>query len=238
MDASRDAKKILIVEDEEDLVRLVSYNLKREGYKVLEAYDGTDVQRTVRAGKPDLVLLDLMLPGVSGLELCRRLKADSSTKSIPIIMLTAKGEELDKVLGLELGADDYITKPFGVNELMARIRAVLRRATPEEPAAENVLSVGDLTITKDACSVTKAGRALTLSATEYRILLYLAERRGRVFSRDRLLDALWGNESHVEPRTVDVHIRKLRSQIEDDPSAPRYLLTKRGLGYLITDEEP
>ena len=236
MDASRDAKKILIVEDEEDLVRLISYNLKREGYKVLEAYDGSGVQATARAEKPDLILIDLMLPGVGGLELCRRLKADSATKTIPIIMLTAKSEELDKVLGLELGADDYITKPFGVNELMARIRAVLRRSSPEEPA-ENTVSVGDLTITKDACSVTKAGRPIALSATEYRILLYLAERRGRVFSRDRLLDALWGNESNVEPRTVDVHIRKLRSLIEDDPSAPRILITRRGLGYLISDEQ-
>jgi DNA-binding response OmpR family regulator len=232
------AIRIMVVEDEEDLARLLSYNLKREGFSPVEVGNGSDVIRMVRSGKPDLVLLDLMLPGTGGMEVCRMLKGSPDTRNIPVIMLTAKGEEIDKVLGLELGADDYITKPFSINEVIARIRAVLRRAGHAPEPDGSPISFGDIKIRKDSCTVLKAGRLLDLSATEYKILLYLAERRGKVFSRDQILDALWGDLSHVEPRTVDVHIRHLRSMVEDEPSAPRHIRTRRGIGYYIGEDEP
>lgn len=227
--------KILIVEDEEDLARLLSYTLKKEGFNPLEVHNGNDAVSAVKSQKPALILLDLMLPGMGGMEICRLLKGDANTKSIPVIMLTARGEELDKVLGLELGADDYITKPYSINELVARIRAVLRRTTTAA-LADDTVSLGELTIKKDSCTVHKAGHPIELSATEYKILLYLSERRGKVFSRTQLLDALWGDLSYVEPRTVDVHIRKIRESIEDEPSAPRYIRTRRGIGYYIGED--
>lgn len=223
-----------MVDDEEDLVKLISYNLNKEGYEVLIASSGDDGLRAARAQRPDIIILDLMLPEVSGLEVCRALRSDASTKPIPIIMLTAKSEEVDKVLGLEMGADDYMTKPFSLKELGARIRAVLRRASAQAPQA-NTTRMGDIAINRDACSITKNGEAVALSAIEYKILICLLDNKGRVLSRDQILDAVWKNESNVEPRTVDVHIRKIRSLIEDDPSSPKHIQTKRGIGYLIPE---
>jgi phosphate regulon transcriptional regulator PhoB len=227
-------KSILVVDDEPDIVELVSYNLKKAGFAVSSAADGEEALTIIRASRFDLIVLDLMLPGIHGMELCRILRNNPKTAHIPIIMLTARGEETDKIHGLETGADDYMTKPFSPKELIARVKAVLRRSG--ERAAEKTISLGDLTINKETFSVTKRGVPLNLSATEFKLLLYLVERRGRVFSRDQLLDAVWKDETFVEPRTVDVHIRRLRTQIEDDPSSPVYVKTRRGIGYFVETE--
>lgn len=229
-------KRILVVDDEPDIVELSSYNLAKEGYDVESAPDGEEALRRIRNERFDLVLLDLMLPGLQGVELCRIIRNDPSTASLPIIMLTAKTEELDKVLGLEMGADDYVTKPFSPRELLARVRAVLRRSgvkvekgTPKEK--ETVLRLGDLVIDPSAYTVTKGDTLLNLSSTEFRLLYHLLENRGKVFNRDQLLNAVWKDGGYVEPRTVDVHIRRLRTQIEDNPANPVYIKTKRGIGY-------
>jgi phosphate regulon transcriptional regulator PhoB len=211
---------------------LVSYNLKKEGFEVSAAADGEEALAKIRKEKPDFVILDLMLPGIHGMEICRILRNDPGTKNVPVIMLTAKGEEVDRILGLEMGADDYITKPFSPRELSARIKAVMRRIT-ERKTDEKVLHVGNLTINKETYSVRKGDAVVDLSSTEFRLLLYLAERRGKIFSREQLLDAVWSDEAFVEPRTVDVHIRRLRTQIEDDPSDPKYVKTRRGIGYYL-----
>lgn len=225
-------KRILVVDDEPDIVALVAYNLKKEGFSVSSAADGEEALRAARKGDIDLIILDLMLPGIHGLELCRMFRREFRTRSIPIIMLTARGEEHDRVRGLETGADDYMAKPFSPRELIARVKAVLRRTgghrTPEE-----AIRIGDLSINKDAYEVRKKGRPVSLSATEFRLLLYLAERKGRIMSRGQLLDAVWKDEAFVEPRTVDVHIRRLRMQIEDDPAKPVYVKTRRGVGYYV-----
>lgn len=226
------SKHILVVDDEADLVELVTYHLKKEGFIVDSAFDGETALKKIRKGKYDLIILDLMLPGIQGMELCRILRNDPKTSSLPIIMLTAKGEEVDKILGLEIGADDYITKPFSPRELVARVKAVLRR-TVEKPAPEKIIEAGDLVINKETYSVTNKGLPVKLSATEFKLLLFLAERRGKVFNRDQILDAIWRDEAFVEPRTVDVHIRRLRSQIEEDPARPRYIKTMRGIGYFF-----
>lgn len=223
-------RKILVVDDEPDIVELVSYNMKKEGFDVSSASDGSEALKKIKKGHFDFLVLDLMLPGIQGMELCRILRNDPKTKGLPIIMLTAKGEEVDRILGLEMGADDYMTKPFSPKELVARIRAVLRR-TSEKPVSENVIRIGSLVIDKETYSVLKNNTALNPSSTEFRLLLYLVERKGKVFSRSQLLDAVWKDEAFVEPRTVDVHIRRLRAQIEDDPSIPKYIKTKRGVGY-------
>jgi phosphate regulon transcriptional regulator PhoB len=229
--------RILIVEDEADIVELLSYNLNRQGYEVESAATGPEGLAGARKGRPDLIVLDLMLPEMDGLEVCRVLKSESSTKDIPVIMLTAKSEEVDKVLGLELGADDYITKPFSPRELVARVKAVLRRAAAGPPTGE-VIRVGEMEIDTATYTATIRGKPVPLSSTEFRLLAYLAQRRGRVFSRDQLLDAVWKDESYVEPRTVDVHIRRLREKIEDDPSHPAYVKTKRGVGYYMESGAP
>ena len=225
-------KHILVVEDEADLVELISYNLKKEGFNVDSAMDGETALSKIKKGRYDLVVLDLMLPGIQGMELCRILRNDPKTETLPIVMLTAKGEEVDKILGLEMGADDYITKPFSPRELVARVKAVLRRSL-EKPAAEKILKVGELLIDKERYAVTIKGRPMKLSATEFKLLLFLAERKSKVFNREQLLDAVWSDEAFVEPRTVDVHIRRLRSQIEEDPAHPRYIKTLRGIGYFF-----
>jgi phosphate regulon transcriptional regulator PhoB len=225
-------KKILVVDDEPDLVELVSYNLKKEGFKVFTAPDGEDALDKVRKGPFDLIILDLMLPGIQGVELCRMLRSNPKTEAIPIIMLTAKGEVSDRIRGLETGADDYMAKPFSPKELVARVKAILRR-TGEGPTKDKVISIGNLHIDRETYTVTKGTAPLHLSATEFKLLLFLAERKGRVFSREQLLDAVWKDESFVEPRTVDVHIRRLRTQIEDDPSDPVYIRTRRGVGYYV-----
>jgi phosphate regulon transcriptional regulator PhoB len=223
---------ILVVDDEPDIVELVAYNLKKEGFTVSSAADGQEALAKIRREKFDFIILDLMLPGMPGMEICRVLRNDPRTKNVPVIMLTAKGEEVDKILGLEAGADDYLTKPFSPRELLARIRAVMRR-TAEKKEDEKVIRIGDLTINKETYTVMRRDVPLSLSSTEFRLLLYLVERKGKVFNRDQLLDAVWKNEAFVEPRTVDVHVRRLRTQIEDDPANPRYLRTKRGIGYYV-----
>ena len=227
-----ETKTVLVVDDEPDLVELVSYNLKKEGFSVDTATDGETALLKLRKNSYSIAVLDLMLPGIQGMEICRILRNDPKTKNLPIIMLTAKGEEVDRILGLETGADDYITKPFSPRELVARIRAVLRR-TSEKTVEDKVIRVGNLLLNRETYSVLKNDKPLSLSSTEFKLLVYLAERRGRVFSRDQLLDAVWKDESYVEQRTVDVHIRRLRTQIEDDPSNPEYIKTRRGIGYYM-----
>ncbi|HYA26573.1 MAG TPA: response regulator [Thermodesulfovibrionales bacterium] len=227
-----DTKRILVVDDEPDIVELVSYNLKKEGFDVLSASDGEEALNKIRTDNYDLIILDLMLPGIQGTEICRILRNDPRTQRLPVIMLTAKGEEIDRILGLEIGADDYLTKPFSPRELAARIRAVLRRGGEQAPR-EKSIRLKDLIINLETYTVSKRGVRVDLSATEFRLLLYLVERRGKVFSREQLLDAVWKDEGFVEPRTVDVHVRRLRAQIEDDASEPAYIKTKRGIGYYV-----
>jgi two-component system alkaline phosphatase synthesis response regulator PhoP len=228
--------KILIVDDEKDIVDLVAYNLEKEGHEVLKAYDGERAIQIVRSKAPDLVILDLMLPGIQGLEVCKRLRQDPSTALIPIIMLTAKGDEIDKILGLEVGADDYITKPFSVKELQARIKAVLRRSeAPRAADQAELFEFKGLRIDFKSYEVTVNGRNVDLSPTEFKLLRFLSQNPGRVYSRDQILDRVWGDESYVEPRTVDVHIRRLRSRIEHDESSPDYIVTVRGAGYKFMD---
>jgi len=225
-------KHILVVDDETDLVELISYNLKKEGFSVDSAFDGETALARIRKDKYDLVVLDLMLPGIQGMELCRMLRNDPKTEALPIVMLTAKGEEVDKILGLEMGADDYITKPFSPRELVARVKAVLRRSM-EKPTSEKILKAGELVIDRERYTVSVKGKPIKLSATEFKLLLFLAERKGKVFNREKLLDAIWSDEAFVEPRTVDVHIRRLRAQIEEDPAHPGYIKTLRGIGYFF-----
>ena len=226
--------KILIVDDEPDIVELVTYNLKKDGFRVTTASGGEEALDKIRKGAFDLVVLDLMLPGIQGVEICRIIRNDPKTAGTPIIMLTAKGEEVDRVIGLESGADDYITKPFSARELIARIKAVLRR-TGEKASAEKIVRIGKLVINKETFGVIKGNTPLDLSATEFKLLVYLVERKGRVFSREQLVDAVWKGEAFIEPRTVDVHIRRLRTQIEDDPANPVYLKTRRGVGYYVDE---
>ena len=223
---------MLVVDDEPDIVELVSYNLKKEGFDVASAADGEEALSMIRRGNFDFLILDLMLPGIQGMELCRILRNDPKTAHIPIIMLTAKGEEVDRILGLETGADDYMTKPFSPRELIARVKAVLRRLG-EKAETPQVVRIGDLEINKETYVVSKKNVPVMLSSTEFKLLLYLVERKGKIFSRDQLLDAVWKDEAFVEPRTVDVHIRRLRTQVEDDPSEPKYIKTRRGIGYYV-----
>jgi two-component system alkaline phosphatase synthesis response regulator PhoP len=230
------AANILIVDDEKDIVDLVAYNLEKEGYNTLKAYDGETAMQLARMRMPQLVILDLMLPGIQGLEVCKRLRRDPSTAAIPIIMLTAKGDELDKVIGLEVGADDYVTKPFSVKELLARVKAILRRAEGrKETDLPEVLVYRELRIDLKSYEVTIDGKRVELSPTEFKLLTFLARNPGRVFSRDQILDRVWGDESYVEPRTVDVHIRRLRAQIEGGEGSPNYIVTVRGAGYKFMD---
>ncbi len=237
---------VLIVEDEKDIRELIDYNLRKQGFRTETAKDGAEALRKIRDGRAGIIILDLMLPEIDGMELCRLIKSDTdeAVRQLPVIMLTARSEEIDKVLGLELGADDYITKPFSTRELVARVKAVLRRyrvsagAGEAGEAAGKIIKAGEIVIDEEKYTVKKRGLQLDLSAVEFKLFLYLVRRPGRIMSRDFLLDAVWGNESYVEPRTVDVHIRRLREKIEDDPSDPCYILTKRGVGYYFTEKEP
>lgn len=224
------SQAILIVEDEMPLVTLLRYNLEREGFTVLEAGDGEEALNIAREQKPDLVLLDWMLPLTSGIEVCRQLRRNPETRGIPIVMLTARGEEGDKLRGLDSGADDYVTKPFSPSELIARIRAVLRRARPVP--ADEVLRYQDLAMDLAAHRVRRNGRELHLGPTEFRLLRYLLENPGRVFSREQLLDVVWGRDVYVEPRTVDVHIRRLRKAI-NGPHDTDLIRTVRSAGYAL-----
>ena len=219
---------ILVVEDETPLVTMLRYNLEKEGFRVAAAPDGQEALLLLAEEKPDLVLLDWMLPGVSGLELCRRIRRRREWRDLPVVMLTARAEEADRVRGLETGADDYVTKPFSRGELMARIRAVLRRSRPA--LAEEVLTRGDLSVDTVRHRVSRRGRAIELSPTEYRLLLHFMENPGRVFSRDQLLDAVWGRDTYVEERTVDVHIRRLRKALNRDGETD-IVRTVRSAGY-------
>jgi phosphate regulon transcriptional regulator PhoB len=226
---------VLIVDDEPDIIELLRYNLVREGFTVDSALTGDRALKKVNSGNYDLIILDLMLPVIPGLELCRILRKDERTRSIPIIMLTARTDEADKIVGLEMGADDYITKPFSPRELVARVRAVLRRVREDSRVAKEIRS-GDLYINLDEYRVEVKGRPVRLSATEFKMLRFLAERSGKVFNREQLLDAVWEGDAFVTPRTVDVHINRIRSQIEDDPKNPRYIRTVRGVGYYFSAE--
>jgi two-component system, OmpR family, phosphate regulon response regulator PhoB len=223
---------ILIVEDEEALVLLLRYNLEAEGYGVETVARGDEADLLLKGRSPDLVILDWMLPGLSGIELCRRLRARPETKRLPIIMLTARGEESERVRGLATGADDYIVKPFSVPELSARVRALLRRAAPERLA--DVLSFGELEVDREKKRVSRAGRAIDLGPTEYRLLEFLMERPGRVFSREQLLNGVWGSQIYIDERTVDVHVGRLRKALnrgyDTDP-----IRTVRGAGYALDD---
>lgn len=223
------AKKILIVEDERDVVKLLRYNLEKEGFRVSAVTDGSLALAEMRREEADLVILDLMLPGMDGLEICRQLRRHDKYSSVPILMLTARSEEADRVVGLELGADDYVTKPFSMRELIARVRALLRRHEPA-PQRSSVLR-GDLHIDPSAHTVSISGRHVELSALEFRLLHYLAAHPGMVFSRDHLLDRVWGNDRSVTPRSVDVYIRRVREKIEQQPQHPSYVQTVHGVGY-------
>ena len=222
------AKTVLVVEDEASLVSTLSYNFRKHGFRVLSANDGVDGLRQARAARPDVVVLDLMLPKMDGLEVCRRLRAESD---VPILMLTARGEELDRVVGLELGADDYLTKPFGMRELMARVRALLRRSGQQAPEEATRIIVGAIEIDLRGRSVTRDAREVALKPKEYDLLVYLARNAGQVFTRDQLLEKVWGYDFFGGSRTVDVHIRWLREKLEAEPARPRHLLTVRGVGY-------
>jgi phosphate regulon transcriptional regulator PhoB len=228
-------EKILVVDDEKDLVDLIVYNLEREGFETLRAYDGEEALKAVKAEKPDLVILDLMLPGIQGMDVCSIIRKDRNTAAIPVIMVTAKGDEIDKILGLEIGADDYVTKPFSVRELLARVRAVLRRfAVSSEIEKSETFDFKDLHIDFSSHVVIVNGKHVDLSPTEFKLLRFLSRRPGRVYTRDQILDHVWG-ESFVEPRTVDVHIKRLRAHIEENIGEPRYILTVRGVGYKFAD---
>jgi two-component system, OmpR family, response regulator len=232
---SRQAPRILLVDDEQSVQKLLSFPLEREGYEVVAALDGQEALDRLHEGSFDLVVLDLMLPKVDGYEVCRRLRAHST---VPIIMLTAKAEEIDKVLGLELGADDYITKPFSMREFRSRVKAVLRRASlaRDDDAPEEPLEHGDLRIDFARRLVEIRGEPIRLTYVEFEILAALARSAGRVFSRSQLLERVWGDAAYRDPRTVDVHIRHLREKLEADPRNPELIFTVRGVGYRFTEE--
>jgi two-component system phosphate regulon response regulator PhoB len=226
------APRVLVVEDEAALSLLLSYNLEAEGYVVERVERGDEAELRLEETPPDLLILDWMLPGVSGLEICRRLRAREATRSLPVIMLTARGEEAERVRGLSVGADDYVVKPFSVPELMARVKALLRRAKPERIAGQ--LVAGDLELDRETRRLRRAGRDIHLGPTEFRLLEYLMEKPGRVFSRGQLLDSVWGMSAEIDERTVDVHVGRLRKALvrgrEKDP-----IRTVRGTGYSLDE---
>ncbi|WP_061214215.1 response regulator transcription factor [Syntrophomonas wolfei] len=223
--------KILVVDDEEALVRLLTYNLKKEGFITIPAYDGVEALQKITEEKPDLIILDLMLPGKDGLEICREVRAQGV--KTPIIMLTARDEEIDKVVGLEMGADDYVTKPFSVRELSARVKAVLRRnrQMEEKADASSIITVGEFALKSESYEVYYKDKLLELTLKEYELLELLIKNRGRVLKRDYLLQVLWDYAEPVNTRVLDVHISKLREKIEPDSKNPRYIKTIRGVGY-------
>lgn len=226
--------KILIVDDEKDIVKMIDYSLQKEGFRTIAAYDGEEAIELVKKDHPDLVILDLMLPGVDGLDVCKILKKEETTASMPIIMLTAKTKEPDKIVGLELGADDYITKPFSPRELIARIKAVLRRAKEKEKIPQ-ILTIGDLTIDFSKIQVSIKNKPVVLTAKEFELLKTLIKAKGRVLSRDYLLDTIWGFDQAIEiqTRTVDVHIRTLRKKLK---SEAKRIITVKNYGYRFEKE--
>lgn len=229
--------KILIVDDERSIVDILKYNLEKEGTSVICAYDGTEGLRLAREEDPDVILLDVMLPGMDGFEVCRTLRAEGN--NVPIIMITAREEETDKVFGLELGADDYITKPFSMRELIARVRTNMRRAAnmqPQQPSEDaDIVRAKDLVIDRSRRTVSKDGREIELTQREYELIKYLAENPGRVMTREELMSAVWQYDYFGDLRAVDVAVRRLREKIEPNPSEPRYVVTKRGAGYYFAD---
>jgi two component transcriptional regulator, winged helix family len=243
MEENLGKKTILIVDDEKTIVDMLVYNLQKEGYNTLEANDGEEAVNVALSQKPDLILLDIMLPKMDGLAVCKRIR---QTLNIPILMLSAKDEEIDKILGLELGADDYITKPFSVRELMARVKANLRKAElsgaekegkeEEEKEEENIIAVGDLTLDLNKFEVKVRGEIMDLTLREFEVLKYLANQPGQVVTREVLLEKVWGYEYYGDIRTVDVTVRRIREKIEKDTSNPKILITKRGVGYYIASK--
>ena len=231
--AKSDLQKILVADDELDVLNLVAHNLKISGYSVIEASDGPSALTSARKEVPSLIVLDLMLPGMSGFEICKALKGDDNTKGIPIIMLTAKTEEVDRIVGFELGADDYVTKPFSPRELVLRIQSVLRRGDGRTKLNES-LKVGSITIDRQRHIIQVKGRTINLTATEFKLLSFLAERRGRVQSRDALLNEVWAYENAIDTRTVDTHIRRLREKLGP---AGNTIETVRGFGYRISEQK-
>jgi len=229
-------EKILVVDDEKDIIELLQYNLEKEGYRISCAYSGEKCLENVKTELPDLILLDLMLPEIDGLDVCKFLKNNPQTSHIPIIMLTAKGEETDIVLGLELGADDYITKPFKVRELLARVKTVLRRTKINIPPLfkeKDIIKFKDLVIDSTKHQVTLKNLPLNLTSTEFNLLKFLASHPGKVFTREQLLDQVWSENSFIVDRAVDVHIRRLRQKLL---SASEYIITVRGVGYRFKEE--
>ena len=226
-----ESKRVLIIEDEKSISDIVKFNLTKEGFEVETAYDGKEGLDKALSDNPDIVLLDVMLPTIDGFEICKKIRESSA---IPIIMLTAKEEEVDKVLGLELGADDYVTKPFGMRELIARIKANIRRTVFSDAKGTETGTVqefGNLVIDMNRYEVRKNGEPLELTLREFELLKYLAEREDKVFSREQLLEEVWGYEYYGDIRTVDVTVRRLREKLEDNSSDPKYIMTKRGIGY-------
>ena len=219
---------ILVIDDEKDIVEAIEYNFKKEGFKVNKAFDGPAGLKSAKEKNPDLIILDLMLPGSSGLEICRMLKSDKRTVNTPIIILTAKSEEVDKIVGFELGADDYLTKPFSLRELIARTKAVLKRSGEKPVGHSQLLRVGELEIDPEKHEVRVGGKRIELTAKEFMLLQFLVENQDRVFSREKLLDHVWGIEVAIETRTVDVHIRRLREKLG---KAGGHITTLRGFGY-------
>lgn len=220
--------RILVVDDEPDILNLLEYNLKRAGFQAILAKDGPEAIEAAKANRPDLVLLDIMLPDMEGTEVLRRLKSVEATASIPVIMLTAKGEEVDKIVGFELGAEDYITKPFSPRELILRVKAVLKRTAERPEPVEAAVTFNELSIDLSRHKVSVSGKPVELSSTEFRLLSELMQAKGRVLTRDNLLDRAWGRDCFVIPRTVDTHVRRLRSKLG---SAGDYIETVRGVGY-------
>ncbi len=224
------AAKVLVVEDEESLAIMLQYNLEAQGYEVAIAERGDEAELMIDENPPDIIILDWMLPGVSGIELCRRLRVAKTTRLIPIIMLTAKGEEADKVRALGTGADDYIVKPFSLPEFMARLKAVLRRSSPSLLA--DILVLEDVELNRATRLVKRGNRDVRLGPTEYRLLEFLMEKPGRVFSRDQLLDSVWGRDAYIDERTVDVHIGRLRKALTRGKEK-KLIRTVRGAGYAL-----
>ena len=224
-------KKVLVVDDEKSIVEILTLNLKNEGYTVCEAYDGEEAVRKAESEKPDLILLDVMLPNMDGFSVCKKIR---ETSSVPILMITAREEEVDKVLGLELGADDYITKPFSVRELLARVKANMRRSdiVPQQAEVENdIVEIGCFTLDCNRYELYKNGQLIDLTVREFELIKFLSAQPNKIYSRKSLLEYVWDYEYYGDVRTVDVTVRRVREKIEDDPSQPKHIMTKRGVGY-------
>ena len=230
-------QRIAIIEDEADIVEMVRYNLRKEGFEVESFSRGREGLESLRRNPPDLLLLDIMLPDLDGLSICRQLRADERLKELPVVFLTARGEEIDRVVGLEIGADDYVVKPFSPRELVARVKAILRRQARTGDLGA-VVEIRSLRLDPGTQDVTVRGNPVELSALEFKLLYFLASRPRQIFSRERLLDEVWGRDCSVTPRTVDVHIRRLREKIEARPDDPEYIGTVRGAGYRMLAEAP